>query len=90
MPTGTSNRPDEMERRFAAFPDAIRATADIARRCTFDLGELQLPISRTSGVIDGLTAQEALEQLTEDAVERDVPGRRARSLYRRRSITSCG
>ena len=32
--------PEEMERRFAAFPDAIRATEDIARACTFDLGEL--------------------------------------------------
>src|SRR4051795_4192576 len=25
----------EMERRFAAYPDAIRASADIADRCTF-------------------------------------------------------
>ena len=30
----------EMERRFAAFPDAIRASADIAERCTFSLREL--------------------------------------------------
>ena len=29
--------PGEMERRFADFPDAIRATADIAERCTFSL-----------------------------------------------------
>src|SRR6185436_1086992 len=27
--------PEEMERRFASFPDAIRAAADIAERCTF-------------------------------------------------------
>jgi error-prone DNA polymerase len=32
--------PEEMERRFVAFPDAIAATAEIARRCTFDLEEL--------------------------------------------------
>ncbi len=64
--------PEEMERRFAAFPDAIRATAKIARRCTFDLGELsyQYPDER---VVDGLTAQQALEQLTEAAVERRFP-----------------
>ncbi|KQN74708.1 helix-hairpin-helix domain-containing protein [Sphingomonas sp. Leaf62] len=64
--------PEEMERRFAAFPDAIRATAEIARRCTFDLGDLsyQYPDER---VVDGLTAQQALEQLTEAAVERRFP-----------------
>ena len=32
--------PAEMERRFAAYPDAIRASADIAERCTFSLREL--------------------------------------------------
>ncbi len=64
--------PEEMERRFAAFPDAIRATAEIARRCTFDLGELsyQYPDER---VVEGLTAQQALEQLTQNAVERRFP-----------------
>ena len=38
--------PEEMERRFRAFPDAIRATADIAERCTFSPARDQLPISR--------------------------------------------
>jgi len=33
--------PDEMERGFAAFPDAIAASADIAATCTFDLGEIR-------------------------------------------------
>ena len=33
--------PQEMERRFAAFPDAIAASADIATTCTFDLGEIR-------------------------------------------------
>ncbi|WP_294295131.1 error-prone DNA polymerase, partial [uncultured Sphingomonas sp.] len=65
--------PAEMERRFAAFPDAIAATAAIARACTFDLGELsyQYPHER---VVEGLTAQGALERLTEQAVERMFPG----------------
>jgi len=64
--------PGEMERRFAAFPDAIRATADIAAACTFDLGELsyQYPHER---VLEGLTAQEALERLSQEAAGRMFP-----------------
>ncbi|MDQ1156404.1 DNA-directed DNA polymerase III PolC [Sphingomonas sp. SORGH_AS 950] len=64
--------PAEMERRFAASPDAIAATAAIARACTFDLGELsyQYPHER---VVEGLTAQGALEQLTETAAARMFP-----------------
>jgi error-prone DNA polymerase len=59
--------PDEMVRRFSAYPDALRASVDIARACTFDLGELayQYPHER---VIEGLSAQQALEQLATDAV----------------------
>ena len=65
-----------MARRFAAFPDAIAATEDIAAACTFDLGELayQYPHER---VLDGLTAHEALVRLTDEAARRmfsgDVP-----------------
>jgi error-prone DNA polymerase len=61
--------PEEMERRFAAFPDAIQASADIAARCTFDLGEIryQYPYEQ---VMAGRTAQEALVALTEEAVAR--------------------
>ncbi|MGN6622360.1 MAG: error-prone DNA polymerase [Sphingomonas sp.] len=64
--------PEEMERRFAAFPDAIEASADIAAACSFDLGELsyQYPHER---VLDGLSAQAALEQLTHDAAGRMFP-----------------
>ncbi|MDO6414625.1 error-prone DNA polymerase [Sphingomonas sp. BIUV-7] len=64
--------PSEMERRFAAFPDAIAATADIARRCTFDLGELSYQYPHEQ-VIDGLTSQQALEQLSHEAVARLYP-----------------
>ena len=39
-PTAISRAPAEMERRFARLPDAIRASADIAERCTFSLREL--------------------------------------------------
>jgi error-prone DNA polymerase len=68
--------PEEMARRFVAFPDAIAATEDIAAACTFDLGELayQYPHER---VLDGLTAHEALVRLTDEAARRmfsgDVP-----------------
>jgi error-prone DNA polymerase len=37
--------PAEMERRFAAFPDAITATADIAAACTLRPRRDPLPIS---------------------------------------------
>jgi error-prone DNA polymerase len=65
--------PAEMVRRFAAYPAALRASVDIAEACTFDLGELayQYPHER---VIEGLTAHEALEQMTSDAVERMFDG----------------
>lgn len=68
--------PDEMARRFRAYPDALQASVDIARACTFSLDELayQYPHER---VVEGLTAQEALEQMANDAVDRlfdgDVP-----------------
>jgi error-prone DNA polymerase len=57
-----------MVRRFQDYPDALQASVDIARMCTFDLGELayQYPHER---VIEGLTAQQALEQLATEAVE---------------------
>jgi error-prone DNA polymerase len=64
--------PEEMERRFAAFPDAIAATADIARACTFDLRELSYQYPHEE-VVEGLTAQGALEQLTREAAERMFP-----------------
>ena len=65
--------PAEMVRRFANYPDALRASVDIANACTFDLGELayQYPHER---LIEGLNAQEALEQLANEAVERMFDG----------------
>ena len=65
--------PAEMVRRFANYPDALRASVDIANACRFDLGELayQYPHER---LIEGLNAQQALEQLATDAVERMFHG----------------
>lgn len=64
--------PAEMERRFAAFPDAIQATADIAALCRFGLGQIryQYPYEQ---VMAGKTAQEALSELTYQAAEAKWP-----------------
>ena len=65
--------PEEMVRRFRNYPDALRASVDIAEACTFDLGELayQYPHER---VIEGLTAQQALGQLAGSAAEQMFNG----------------
>jgi error-prone DNA polymerase len=65
--------PAEMERRFAAFPDAIAASADIAAQCQFDLGEIQYQYPYEQ-VIAGRTAQEALAALTEEGADQMFPG----------------
>ena len=64
---------DEMARRFRNYPDALAATVDIATRCRFDLGELsyQYPHER---VMEGRSAQEALQLLTQEAADRMFPG----------------
>jgi error-prone DNA polymerase len=64
--------PAEVERRFAAFPDAIQASADIAAMCTFDLGEIryQYPYEQ---VMAGKSAQEALTLLTQEAAAAKFP-----------------
>jgi error-prone DNA polymerase len=64
--------PAEMERRFAAYPDAIRATADIAERCSFSLRELSYQYPDEI-VIPGKSAQEALELMTLEALAKKFP-----------------
>nr|WP_087574446.1 error-prone DNA polymerase [Sphingomonas sp. CDS-1] len=64
--------PDEMERRFVAFPDAIQASVDIADRCRFDLGEIQYQYPYEQ-VMEGRTAQQALAALTSQAATRMFP-----------------
>ncbi|GFZ86391.1 error-prone DNA polymerase [Sphingobium fuliginis] len=65
--------PQEMERRFAAFPDAIQASDDIAAECRFDLGEIQYQYPYEQ-VMEGRTAQQALAALTDAAAKRMFPG----------------
>ncbi|HEU0133679.1 MAG TPA: error-prone DNA polymerase [Allosphingosinicella sp.] len=64
--------PEEMERRFAAFPDAVRATADVAERCTFSLRELSYQYPDEI-VMTGRTPQQALERLTRSALASKFP-----------------
>ena len=64
--------PDEMARRFANFPDALAASAEIARRCTFDLSELRYQYPEEA-VIPGMTPQGALEKLSWDAAHAKYP-----------------
>ncbi|HWH23180.1 MAG TPA: error-prone DNA polymerase, partial [Allosphingosinicella sp.] len=64
--------PQEMERRFRHFPDAIRATAAIAERCTFSLRELSYQYPDEI-VMSGRTPQQALERLTWTALNSKFP-----------------
>jgi error-prone DNA polymerase len=64
--------PEEMARRFAAYPQAVAASAEIARRCTFDLSELRYQYPEEA-VIPGMTPQGALEKLTWDAADAKYP-----------------
>jgi error-prone DNA polymerase len=66
--------PKEMERLFARFPDAVRATADIAERCTFSLRELSYQYPDEI-VMSGRTPQAALEKLAREALRAKFPGR---------------
>ena len=59
----------EMERRFRDYPDAIRATADIADRCTFSLRELSYQYPDEI-VMSGRSPQEALAEMTRSALTR--------------------
>jgi error-prone DNA polymerase len=64
----------EMERRFADYPDAIRATADIAERCTFSLRELSYQYPDEI-VMTAHTPQKALERLAWKALNERFGGR---------------
>jgi error-prone DNA polymerase len=63
----------EMARRFRDFPDAVRAGADIAERCTFSLRELSYQYPDEI-VMTGRSPQDALERLTRAALARLFPG----------------
>ena len=64
--------PQEMERRFRAFPDAVRATADIAERCTFSLRQLSYQYP-DEVVMSGRSPQEALARMARNALHAKFP-----------------
>jgi error-prone DNA polymerase len=64
--------PAEMARRFADYPDALAATADIAARCRFDLSELRYQYPEEA-VLPGMSAQQALEALSWEAAHAKYP-----------------
>ncbi|MBN9362830.1 MULTISPECIES: error-prone DNA polymerase [unclassified Devosia] len=64
--------PGEMARLFSRYPEALARTVEIARQCRFSLDELayQYPEEK---MLPGLTAQQALEQLTWEGAGRRYP-----------------
>ncbi|WP_126174005.1 error-prone DNA polymerase [Altericroceibacterium xinjiangense] len=62
----------EMERRFADYPQAVRATAELAERCTFSLRELSYQYP-DEVVMSGRTPQQALEQMSWAALRARFP-----------------
>lgn len=64
--------PEEMARLFSRYPEALERTVEIARQCRFSLDELayQYPEEK---MLPGLTAQQALAQLTWEGAERRYP-----------------
>ncbi|WP_375383385.1 error-prone DNA polymerase, partial [uncultured Sphingomonas sp.] len=60
--------PDEMERRFADWPDALAAVDAIVERCRFSPRELSYQYP-DEVVMSGCSPQEALERLTRSALD---------------------
>src|SRR4051812_44956491 len=73
--------PAEMARRFADHPDAIRATAVLAERCTFSLTELSYQYPDEI-VMSGRSPQQALERLTRGRIDGNIPPGAAPGPYR--------
>ena len=64
--------PGEMERRFRDHPDSIRATAELAERCTFSLRELSYQYPDEI-IMSGLSPQQALERLAGEGLAAKFP-----------------
>ena len=65
--------PGEMARLFAAYPEAVARTAEIAGRCRFSLSELRYQYPDENEA-PGEAPQNALERLVWDSVPRRYPG----------------
>ncbi|MCF1709252.1 error-prone DNA polymerase [Tabrizicola sp. J26] len=64
--------PEEMQRLFAPWPHAIRATREVADACRFDLEELGYEYPHET-VPEGRTAQDHLEELTWESAAKRYP-----------------
>ena len=64
--------PEEMARLFSRYPEALERAVEIAEQCRFSLDELayQYPEEK---MMPGLTAQQALEKLTWEGSEQELP-----------------
>ncbi|MGF1474546.1 MAG: error-prone DNA polymerase [Geminicoccaceae bacterium] len=65
--------PDEMFRLFKDFPEAVRASVELAERCRFSLDELAYDYP-VQGEIDGRNPQQQLEHLVREGIEWRYPG----------------
>ncbi len=65
--------PGEMERLFAAYPEALARTAEITERCRFSLAELRYQYPNETE-LPGETAQQALERHTWSSLPNRYPG----------------
>ncbi|RWX76908.1 DNA polymerase III subunit alpha [Neorhizobium lilium] len=64
--------PAEMHRLFKRYPDALDRSLEIVKRCQFSLDQLSYQYPEEI-MIPGLTAQQALEKLTWEAVPTRYP-----------------
>ena len=64
--------PEEMRRLFQRFPEALDRTHEIMDRCKFSLDELSYQYPEEA-LIPGLTAQQALAQLTWEGAKQRYP-----------------
>ncbi|PSJ57671.1 error-prone DNA polymerase [Pseudaminobacter soli (ex Li et al. 2025)] len=55
--------PEEMQRLFADYPEALARTREIIERCSFDLAELQYQYPEEA-IVPGLDAQQSLVKFT--------------------------
>ena len=64
--------PEEMRRLFQRFPEALDRTHEIMERCKFSLDELSYQYPEEA-LIPGLTAQQALAELTWEGAKQRYP-----------------
>ncbi|MFJ6326896.1 MULTISPECIES: error-prone DNA polymerase [unclassified Rhizobium] len=64
--------PDEMERLFPRYPEALRRTMEIVERCRFSLEELTYQYPEEA-IVPGKSAQESLEHYVRECIPNRYP-----------------